>query len=534
MDESRRGDRTAWYQSLGSNETDAASIGLGLLSAAIAAAVVSPLLWILLRASSVDPVRAWDLLTWGRTAEITATSIGLVAVVTAGSIAVGVPLAFLTTRTDLRYRRFWTIVAALPLVIPSYIGAFAFVSMFGTHGEISSLFGVSLPTIDGFRGAALIITLYTYPYVFLTTRAALLAIDPSLLAAARSLNEDWRGTLRRVTLPQIRAAIAAGALLTALYAISDFGTPAFMRVRVFTSAIYWEYGAFNVEYAALLSLQLLAVAAVILAIEARVGSEPPGRTRGEATRLELGRWQLPAMTGIALLGAVTLLAPVLIFLRWLWLGSGGEVAALEFELIYAINSFYLAGAAAVIAAVCALPVAYFAIRSRNPIGMLLERGTYIGFAVPGIVIGLALVFFGANYAPWIYRTVPLLVFAYVVRFLPQAVGITRTSILQVDPQLVEAARTLDTSRVRAFTRVTLPLILPGVIAGGALVFLTTMKELPATLMLQPVGMETLVTIIWAAHEGLYYRYAAIPALVLILISGLSMLILISMEEYELS
>lgn len=513
---------------------DARRIGLALLSAAIAATVVSPLIWIILRARTVDATRAWELLIWARTIDITVTTLGLVAVVTVGSILIGVPLAFLTTRTDLRFRRFWTIIAALPLVIPSYIGAFAFVSMFGTHGELGALFGIPLPTIDGFRGAALIITLYTYPYVFLTTRAALLAMDPSLIDAARSLNETWRGTLRRVTLPQIRAAIGAGALLSALYAISDFGTPAFMRVRVLTSAIYWEYGAFNVEYAALLSLQLLAVAAVILAIEARIGAEPPGQQRGTSSPITLGAWQWPAMGAIGILGFVTLVTPVLIFLRWLWIGTGTEVGALQFEWIYATNSLYLAGLAAIVAAGCALPVAYYATRAQNTLGRLFERATYIGFAVPGIVLGLALVFFGSNYAPWIYRTVPLLVFAYVVRFLPQAVGITRTSILQVDPNLIEAARTLDSSRMHAFRRVTFPLIAPGVIAGGALVFLTTMKELPATLMLQPVGMETLVTIIWAAHEGLFYRYAAIPALVLILISGLSMLVLIAVEEYELT
>lgn len=518
----------------GRHGQDPASVGLALISGAIAALVVSPLLWIILRASDVDPARAWDLFVWARTFEITANSIILVIAVTLGSIAIGVPLAYITTRTDLRYRRFWTIVAALPLVIPSYIGAFAFVSMFGTHGELGALFGIPLPEIDGLHGAILVITLYTYPYVFLTTRAALLSLDPALIDAARSLNEDWWGTVRRVTLPQIRPAIAAGALLTALYAISDFGTPAFMRVRVFTSSIYWEYGAINVEYAALLSLQLLTVAAVILAIEARIGAEPPGEAGGTATRVNLGKWQLPAMGSIALLGFLTLVVPILIFSRWLIVGAGQEVDALSFELVYAWNSLYLAGFTAIVAAAFALPVAYYATRSKRRLGFLFERATYVGFAAPGIVIGLALVFFGSNYAPWIYRTVPLLVFAYVVRFLPQAVGVTRTSILQVDPQLIEAARTLDASRSRAFMRVMLPLIAPGVVAGAALVFLTTMKELPATLMLQPVGLETLVTMIWAAHEGLFYRYAAIPALVLIVISGISMVILLRMEEYELS
>lgn len=509
------------------------SVPLALLSGAVAAAVISPLLWIVLRAQTVDPLRAWELLAWSRTVDIAATTIALVAAVTVGCVLLGLPLAFVTTRTDLPFSRLWTVLVALPLVIPSYIGAFAVVATLGRHGEVGSILGITPPPIDGFHGAVLVITLYTYPYVFLTTRAALLALDPSIVDAARALDESWTNTIRRAILPQIRPAIAAGALLSALYAISDFGTPAFMRLQVFTSAIYWEFGAFNVDYAALLSLQLLAVAAIILAIEARVVAADPGSDRGRGRPIPLGRWRWPAMGLMGLLVVLTLLAPIGVFLRWLWIGTGEEVAALSFEWWHAFNSVYLAGVTAIVAAVCALPVAYYATGPGGRLGRLFERATYVGFAVPGIVLGLALVFFGANYAPALYRTVPLLVFAYVVRFLPQAVGITRTSILQVDPHVIEAARTLDVGRSRTFLRVTLPLIAPGVIAGAALVFLTTMKELPATLMLQPVGMETLVTIIWAAQDTLFYRYAAIPAFVLVLISGMSMLILLFVEAHEL-
>lgn len=517
------------------SDTGVLPSGITLSSGVIAALVVSPLLWLILRATQVNPERARDLLLSPQTAEILVTSIGLMLSVTGLSIVIGVPLAVLTTRTDLPFRRFWTVVTALPLVIPSYIGAFAFVSTFGRHGELSSILRGALPEIDGFGGAVLIITLYTYPYVFLTTRAALLSMDSSLVDAARTLNAGRFEAFRRVTLPQIRPAITAGALLVALYAISDFGTPAFMRVQVFTSAIYWEYGAFNVEYAALLSLQLLAVTAVVLAIEAGVGrDEDTGKSGASGTKIRLGRWKWPAVGSVTLLGVVTLVVPVAIFGLWLVRGTGGDAPSLGFQWEYALNSVYLAGLAALVACAFALPVGYLAARSDSLLARLFERSTYVGFAVPGVVIGLALVFFGANYAPWIYRTAPLLVFAYVVRFLPQAVGSTRTAVLQVDDRLTEAARTLNEGPFDAFRRVTFPLIAPGVVAGGVLVFLTTMKELPATLMLQPIGVETLVTIIWSAHASAYYRYAAFPALILVLISGLSMIVLLRQEDYNVS
>ncbi len=510
-----------------------ASAALTVASGTIAFLVVSPLIWLVLRALEVEPGRALGLVVSPRTAEILANSLGLTVGVTVLSIVLGVPLAILTTRTDLPYRRLWTVLMALPLVVPSYIGAFAFVRTFGERGEIHSIVGAPLPVIDGLSGAILIITLYTYPYVFLTTRAALLSLDGSLIDAARTLNAGRLEAYRRVVFPQIRPAVAAGALLVALYAVSDFGTPAFIRFSVFTYEIYEEYGAFNVEYAALLSMQLLAVAAVILAIEASVGSEPDGTSGTSGSQIRLGAWKWPAMGGLATLVTVTLVLPVAIFGLWLLRGTGGEAPSLAFQWEYVFNSVYLAVLAAFVASVFAIPVGYLSARSDSKAARLFERATYVGFAVPGIVIGLALVFFGANYFPSIYRTVPLLVFAYVVRFMPQAVGTTRTSVLQVDRNLVEAARTLNAGPLTTFRRVTFPLIAPGVIAGGALVFLTTMKELPATLMLQPIGVETLVTIIWSAHTTVYYRYAALPALILIVISGLSMIVLLRQEKYRM-
>jgi len=511
------------------------SVVLAAVSGLVALLVASPLFWIVQQAVQVDPERGWTLLTMSRTVDILLASIGLMVFVTVFSILLGVPLAVLTSRTDLPFRRLWTVLIALPLVVPSYIGAFAFVSAFGRHGEFGSVLGVTPPQIDGFWGAVLIITLYTYPYVFLTTRASLLSLDQSLIEAARTLDAGRFEAFRRVVLPQIRPGIAAGALLVALYAISDFGTPAFMRVSVFTSVIFQEESLGNLAYASLLSIQLIAVIAIILVLEAALGREEDvGGGSSQGSQMRLGVWKWPAMGVISVLTFVTLVVPVGIFGAWLARGTGGEAQSLAFEVSYAVNSVYLAGLAALVSCLLALPVAYYSARSNSRLARLFERVTYVGFAVPGVIIGLALVFFGVNYVPWLYRTsVVLLVFAYVVRFLPQAVGTTRSAVLGIDDELPEASRTLNAGRLETFRRVTLPRIVPGIVAGGALVFLTTMKELPATLLLRPFGMDTLVTIIWSAHTELFYGYAAIPALILILISGLSMLVLLYQEEYGL-
>ncbi len=509
---------------------------LALLSAVLALLIVSPMFWLLWRASTVDPSRAYDLMFSTRTAMITVNSLALMLAVTLFSILLGVPLAVLTTQTDLPYPRFWTIVAALPLVIPSYIGAIAFVSMFGSGGEIDSLFGVTLPRVHGVSGATFIITLYTYPYVFLTTRAALISMDSSLVDAARTLNHGPLKSFRRITFPIIRPGIAAGALLAALYAISDFGTPAFMQASVFTSRIYGEFSGFAVEYAALLALQLIAIVAVILVIEAGIGrDQDTSGGGGSGSIIRLGRWKWLAMGFVSLLGFLTLVVPVAIFTNWMFRSEGERIPALEFHPEVALNSVYLAALAALIACLFALPVAYYSGRTNSLLSRVLERATYVGFAVPGVVIGLALVFLGTRTFPAYYREgVALLVFGYVIRFLPQAVGTVRSSVLQIEDNTIEAARTLNVGRLETFRRVTLPMIMPGIVAGAVLVFLTTMKELPLTLMLQPIGMDTLVIKVWQANDALAYRYAAIPALLLVLISGVTMIVLLRQEGSQIS
>jgi iron(III) transport system permease protein len=510
-----------------------------VLCGVIAASMVFPLTWLVIRALEVEPGRAQELMFSQQTFDILLNSLLLMVGVTGLSVLIGVPLAYLTTRTNLPFRRFWTVVAALPLVIPSYVGAFTFVSAFGPRGEFQEALaplGVErVPEIYGLPGATLVITLYTYPYVYLTARAALLTLDTSLLEAARTLNHSRWEAFRRVTLPHIRSATAAGSLLAALYAVSDFGTPTIMHLPVFTRQIYVEFGAFGQEYAALLALQLLGIVLLVLAVERYVRSSDTldGDTGTVTPTVDLGRWRWPALVLPAGVSALALAVPL--WILSLWVLRADDVSGrpdLAFDASHIFNSLIVATAAAILAALAALPIAYYAARHRSRLSALFERTTYVGFAVPGIVLAFALVFFGTSYAPFLYQTLPLLVFAYAVRFMSQAVGILRSGTEQVDPTLVEAARTLGESSLGAFRRVTLPLISSSVVAGMALVFLTSMKELPVTLVLRPTGFETIVTQMWRAQEAVYYQYAAVPALLLLVISGLSMVVLLSQGGQE--
>ncbi|AEA96311.1 ABC transporter permease [Alteromonas mediterranea] len=449
-------------------------------------------------------------------------TVSLVVLTIIGSVLIGVPLAFLTAYVQMPFKRFWLILLAAPLALPSYIGAFAMYFSFGRGGEIENILGITTPSISGLWGSALVMSLYTYPFVMMTTRSSLLSLDASLVNAARTLGLSLGASLWRVVLPRVVNSVAAGALLAALYALSDFGTPAIMGFDTFTRVIFVEYNAFGLSQAAMLSLQLMVIVGLILFIESRISgaSERPGRHLS----LFPGRWQrnlmLLATMPIVLLAIVL---PLAIFTLWLIReGTRG------FELSYAWNSAHASFIAAVVAVLLAIPVAHAAIAGKA--GRVMERITYFGFGVPGIVMGTALVYVGLKYLPALYQTLSLLVMAYVLRFIPLAVGSVRSTAENIDSGLVKAARVLGASPREAFMRITLPLTLRGMIAGAALVFLEAMRELPATLMLGPTGFETLATYMWRVYEAGYFGRAAVPGLLLVLLSGVGLILMLSGEK----
>jgi iron(III) transport system permease protein len=210
--------------------------------------------------------------------------------------------------------------------------------------------------------------------------------------------------------------------------------------------------------------------------------------------------------------------PIGVLVYWLARGLVNDQQLLPL-LIPARNSLYISLLAAVLTLGAALPVAILAVRFRSGLSRFIERSTYIGFGLPGVVVALSLVFFGINVARPLYQSVWLLVFAYGVLFLPAGIGALRSSRLQVNPRIEEAAQGLGRSQWRVISSVTIPLVMPGAFAGGAMVFLLTMKELPATLILSPIGYRTLSTSIWSAASEAYFGKTAAAALLLVLVAG---------------
>jgi iron(III) transport system permease protein len=482
---------------------------------------------------------AVDTVLRERTLRLVLRSIGLAAAVTAGTLALALPLAWLTVRTDLPGRRAWTVLTLLPLVIPSYIGAYLVVSALGPRGLLQGLLegplGVErLPSIYGFSGALITLTLFTYPLALLTIRASLRRLDPSLEEAARGMGRSGWQVYRSVILPQLVPAIGAGALLVALYVLHDFGAVSILRFDSFTRVIYTSYSTGSRTGAAALATLLVLVMLLVLWLEGRARRSRayhrsvPGSVR-PAQVVALGRWRWPALGFCAATVTLALLLPVAVLVHWSLESFGGRPDWAGIAAAGA-NSLLAAGTAAAVAALCAIPVALLSVRFAGPFAGVVERGSYSGYALPGIVVALALVFFGTRVAQPLYQTLAMLVFAWTVLFLPQAIGSTRASLLQVPPRVEEAARGMGRGPWNVLRTVTAPLAAGGVLAGAALVFLTAIKELPAALILAPIGFETLSTEIWSATSVGFFERGAVPSLVLLAISAAPLYLLTARER----
>lgn len=513
----------------------------GLLAAALVGAVIVglPILYLVVRAGQAE-AETWQWLLSKRLPGLLNRSFQLAAGATLLATAVSLPLAWLVTRTDLPGRRLLTWVAALPLVFPPYVGAFAYITLFGPRGllekALSALTGVPgaqirLPDIYSIPGAVVILGLFTYPYIYLIVGSALRSGNRSLEEAALSAGLRQSQVFWRITLPMLRPALTAGALLVALYALSDFGAVAMLRVETFTSAIFLQIrGRFDRSAAAILSIVLVLITMLLLWVEERIQKQgaryyqtssqwKPVRT------IALGRWKWPAAVAAwsVALAAVGMPAGMLTY----WSVQGFEMGGFSTKVwIYAWNTILIAGGAALLATVLAFPVAY--LRSRHPGGIsrFLFRFAYTGYALPGVVVALSTIFFFHRFLNPIYGTVWVMLAAYVIRFLPQSLGATHSGLGMLSPSLEDAGRSLGLNGFNVLRKITLPLIAPSLVTGSALVFLNTLKELPATLLLRPAGFDTLAVRVWIHAEEGFFAEAAPSALLLVLLAAVPMALLL--------
>ena len=511
-----------------------------LPAAAIGLLMLLPPVYLLVRTLG-SGTAGLELLFSMRTLGILFRTVLLVGIVTTSCAVLGVSLAWLTLRTDLPFRRVFGTLTALPLAMPSYVFGLLVLTALGPKGMVQGWLeplGVDrLPSIFGLPGAAFILIVLSFPYVMLPVKAAMQRMDPAMEEAARSLGRSSAQAFFSVTLPLLRPAIVAGSLLVALYTLNDFGAVSLLRYPTFTWVIFTQYeSAFDRNVAAVLSLALTALAISILIAESRTrGSAVYHRVTPGSQRpphiMRLGRWRWAAVLYSGSIVFLSLAGPMALLAYWV---VRGVTAGEPLDLLWSntLNTIFVSALAAGAAAAAATPIALLSVRYPGWIASALERLAYVGFALPGIAVALAFVFFGASVLTPLYQTTFLLIAAYVVLFLPASVGATQTALKQVSPRLEEAARSLGKTQFHAFRLVTLPMLSKGIAAGAALVFLLTMKELPATLILSPTGFNTLATSVWSAASEAFFARAAMPSILLILAAGVPTTLLILREQEQ--
>jgi iron(III) transport system permease protein len=521
---------------------------LAIAAGLVALFVAVPLVYIFFRALGAE-TEAWQRLFQTRIWKLLGNTLLLVVAVTSGALLTGVSMAWFTERTDLPGRNIFRWLLAMPLAIPAYIGGIVHLALLRPRGgyipqALEAVFGqpVFTPSPLGFLGAAFILTLFTYPYVYLLSAAAFRSLHASLEEAARTFGRTPFQTLLQVTLPALRPGLAAGALLVALDILAEYGTVALLRYETFSSAIFVQLsGRYDRSAASVLSGILVALAILILWGELRL--------QGQArfTQMEsnwrpappflLGNWRTAAFVLVLSVVSASLLVPVGVLAVWsLQAFLDPQTLASVFRTgsqgfgSYVWNSLWSSGLAAILAILLSLPVALNSVRFPNRFSRFISRLCQVGYAIPGVVIALSLVLLVNRLLPFLYATPFVVVIAYVLRHMPQAVRASESALNQLSPSLEEASRTLGRTSLQTFLQVTLPLILPGLLAGGSLVFLTSLKELPATLLLRPAGFDTLAVRVWMWAVDGFYTEAAPAALLLVLSSALPLYFLLRREQ----
>jgi iron(III) transport system permease protein len=449
----------------------------------------------------------------------------------AGTLVLGTGLAVLVSFFEFPGRRWIEWALVLPLAMPGYV-----FTLFAL--------GLDVPGIRSTLGAVCVFTLVLYPYVYLLARSAFLSQSRTLLEAARGLGLSRTRALARVAVPLARPAILAGVALALMEALADFGTVNLLGVRTFTDAIYrvW-FNAFDREAAMQLATLLVSVTLTLLVLERLLRGHARHAqlaARGEVVRPQRLRGPAAAaavLVPLALVGLVVI-APMAQLAGWSVESIREGLLPPQFGASIR-NSLLLAGMSAVLVPVVALLLAYGARASSSKAAAAAARTATIGYGLPGSVVAVAVIVplgwlerridgvFGGGLL--LTGTVIGLFYAYLVRFLALAWGAVEASLLRVPRQLDEAARGLGADRLDVVARVHVPLLRAGLATAALLVFVEVMKELPATLLLRPLGGDTMAIAVWQATTESLFQTAALPALMIVLVGLLPVALMIRLS-----
>ena len=484
----------------------------GVLNGAVgivAALALIPIGYLLVRASQKPLAETAQLLLRPKTFEVLATTSALVLTVVATTVVMGVAMATGLHFVRLPFRHLLIIPALLPLAIPSYVFTYTWIAL--------------IPEFSGFFAAVFILTITTLPYVILATLSGLRTVDSSQIEVARSLGLTPVQTFRRVVFPQVKSHVSAGALLAALYTISDFGAVSLLNVETLTVTIQNMYRAsYDRSAAAVISFVLIAFSTIVVLADERVKQQSSDGSvvKVYSTKNSLVKSTWLRFLVIATIALFALVAVVIPFYVLITRFLSNQVAINWGDLLSAsISTISVAALGALIALVLSAPLGIVLSSGSTRFSRIAQRMVTVGHGLPGVVVGLAVVSIGSKLGA-LYQTIFLLAFAYALLFLAKSVASMSASLSRIPSSVKDVASTLGMNQWMVIKKVVAPIAAPGISLGTVLVFLTAMKELPATLMLRPTGFDTLATHIWSAASINRFNEAAPYALILVLIAAL--------------
>ncbi|HCC68879.1 MAG TPA: iron ABC transporter permease [Nitrospiraceae bacterium] len=498
---------------------------LTFLAIGVAALAAIPITFTLYNALTVD-AELWRRLYDTRLRVILPNTIMLLFSVGILTIIIGVTTAWFITRYDFKGKRILEWALILPFAMPGYVLAYAYASIMAPGGIFQAfwtdLFGmkISPPSIYSFWGVSLILSLVHYPYVYLLTRASLLSQNVTYDEAAQVLGVSKYKRLWSINIRMAYPGIIAGVALAMMEVMADFGTVAMLRYPTFTEAIFRQMiGRFDPAGAAALAAVLVFMTFLLLNLERyfrrrRQFEQTKDKFRTHTPRRASPVLTITFITIISLILVIAFFAPVSLLLKWsidFVLKEGIDKRFLGFTF----NTLSVSAIGATLAVVLAIPAAYLHARRPVVLNKIIYYLSTLGYSLPGPVIAVGLLLFASLVFPWLLGGIPILLMAYIVRFIPITIQSEDSSISMVSRSLEDAARTLGAGIWERLRKILLPLIKTGLFTGWVLVFVDCMKELPATMMLRPLAFDTLAVRVWMEAAEAYWEAAALPALLIV-------------------
>lgn len=447
-------------------------------------------------------------------------TIELTVAIGALTVVLGVGCALLVVRTTLPHPRLFTVLFALPLAVPGFVSAYA---DYATELVYAPDLGLS----TSFGGASLVMALTLYPYVFLPSIVALRNVDPGLEDVVSSLRARRIAVLGRVVLPALRPAIAGGVLIVALHVLAEYGAMAQLGRSTLTTKIMAEmldYGDYR--SARSLALVLTGLSVLVLLVTWRLGGRARDGYLAHGAVRPPRRWALGRLRGPV--AAASLLVPLAavgptVYMTVRGLTNPDRQVGVDWAQVSGAlwTTLGYAVAAALVASVLALPVSWWVSRRPSLPSTTTERAVWLAHAIPSAILGLALVYVATRLVPVLYKTPSVLIASYVILFLPLAVANQRVGLAATRKAYEDVSAALGTRPARTFLRISLPLAMPGFLAGALLVALDASKELNTSLMLIPFNSHTLSTRLWATTNGQSLDFsAAAPYAAMLVLLGL--------------